>query len=103
VITSKDMVRRISKRTALPQATVSAVMTAFADEFQVAMEVAEPITLFRIGKFRRMCFRAEGRRHPTGRQLREKIVNGVRFKSSRTLRNRLSRGMEIFDEVEGSN
>lgn len=100
MITSRDMIRRISKRTAIPQAAVSVVMTAFADEFQAAMENAEPITLYRIGRFRRMCFCSNGRKHPTGRKLREKVVNGVRFKSSRTLRDRLSRGMEIFDEVE---
>lgn len=97
-ISSKEIARRVSKRSKVPQTTVNRVMSALADEITEAMLRGEETTLRGIGRLRRRCFRGPGT-VPTGEQPRV-FYNGVSLITSERLLKRLRASMEVFDEVE---
>jgi len=95
----KEITRRVSKRSKVPQDTVRRVLVALADELTEAMLRGEVVTLWGIGRFRRRYYR--GRTMiPTGGEAR-RFHNGVALSTSERLLKRLRAGMEVFDEVDG--
>lgn|GEM_PF-2016628 len=96
---SKEMMRRIARRTKIPQKTVASVMTAFAEEVGNALLQGEVVIVRGVGRLRRKCYTA--RNCPTLSGKRVTIVrHGVALKTSGALLNRLKEGKDIFDEVE---